>query len=343
VEVEMRLLKLFNGRLKVCICLFLFIILTLPACEYDTDAVFNREVDQNSNAPDITLNDLSLLSDTLYQYGSYKVFNFSFKSSNQPIIGAGFLIDGGDSVFVKPVDGKIPFDMFLSEGIHTLTIKLVTQKGSSSIADKLEMEGFVFIKTWVVLVDNTPSDYFKKEAINGYLRISFRKYRAPDLREYEIRRHNTRSFVSIGKSKSPVFTDSSYVGEPTTYQIAVNKTNGESVIWDEFVLKSEIPKLHFSINSGGYYLWWNKVKYFNAVDKYSIQYVLGMSYYIDDIKTFFHNTNDTTLSLPDVHFGDICPSWLKIAPKPKPVNVLYLPDYYFEFTDFQIYDTRNPK
>jgi hypothetical protein len=203
------------------------------------------------------------------------------------------------------------------------------------------MEGFNFIKTWVIIVDNTPMDYFKKEAINGYLRLSFRKYRAPDLKEYEIRKFNAHSFVLIGKSKSPVFTDSTYVGEPTTYQVTVNKINGESLLWNEFQLRNEIPSLHFSLNSGGYSLWWNKVKYFNAVDKYSIQYVPGMSYYIADIKTFFNNPNDTTLSLPGVHYGDICQTWLKIIPKPG--NVLYLPDYYFEFTDFQIYDTRITK
>jgi hypothetical protein len=333
---EMRLSKLFFVKFKVCIPLFLFIILSLPSCEYDTDAVYNRKVDQNPNAPDINLNDPTLFTDTLYQYGSYKVFNFTFSSSNQPIIGAGFLIDGGDSVFVKPVNGKIPFDVFLTEGVHTLTIELITHKGSSSIADKLEMEGFNFIKTWVIIVDNTPMDYFKKEVINGYLRLSFRKYRAPDLKEYEISRFNGSSYVLIGKSKSPELTDSTYVGEETDYRVTVNKINGETLIWNEFQLKNEIPSLHFCVNSGGYYLWWNKVKYFNAVDKYSIQYAIGMSYNVSDIKTFFNNPCDTTLSLPGIHHGDLGPIWLCIIPKPG--NVFYLPDYYYEFTDSQFYN-----
>jgi len=336
----MRFLKLFFVKVRVWIPLVLFIILTLPSCEYDTDSVYNRKVDQNPVAPDIDLSDPTLIGDTLYQYGSYKVFNFTFKSSKQAIIGAGFLIDGGDSVFVKSVNGKIPFDISLTEGIHTLTIELITHKGSSSIADLLEMEGFNFTKTWVIIVDNTPMDYFKKEVINGYLRLSFRKYRAPDLKEYEISRFNVNSFVLIGKSKSPEFTDITYVGEPTTYRVTVNKLNGESVLWDEFDLKNEIPLLHFCLNTDGYYVWWNKVKYYNAVDQYSIQYVLGMSYYISDIKTVFKNINDTTFSLSGVHYGDICQTWLRIIPKPG--NILYQPDYYFEFTDYVTYNTQYP-
>jgi len=46
--------------------------------------------------------------------------------------------------FVKPVNGKIPFEASLTEGIHTLTIELITHKGSSSIADKLNsVKGFM--------------------------------------------------------------------------------------------------------------------------------------------------------------------------------------------------------
>jgi hypothetical protein len=338
---EMRLSIPFSGELKFRGLLFLFIILALNSCEYDTNEIYNRNVDQNPQAPDVSLSDPDFIRDTLYQYGSYKIFNLTFKTNDQAIIGAGFLIDGGDSVFVKPVNGKIPFDLYLTEGIHTLTIEPVTRKGSSSIADILGMEGFGFKRTWIILVDNTPMDYFKKEVIKGYARLSLRKYRAPDLKEYEIRKFNAHSYVSIGKSNSPWFTDSTYVGEPTTYQVIVNKTNGESLIWNEFQIKEDIPSLHFSLNTGGYYIWWNKVKYFNAVDKYSIQHVLGMSYYIDDIKTSFNNPNDTTLSLPDVHPGDVCQTWLKVIPKPG--NVLYQPDYYFEFTDFEIYNARYPK
>jgi hypothetical protein len=69
--------------------------------------------------------------------------------------------------------------------------------------------------------------------------------------------------------------------------------------------------------------------------------VLGMSYYITDIQTVYHIPGDTTLSLPDVHYGDVCQTWLKIVPKA--VNILYQTDYYFAFTDFHIYNTRITK
>ena len=101
---------LVNSVVKIKVYFyFMFFAVLVFSCEYDTDKIYNRHVEKNLTAPDIEITELHINGDTVFVYGSTN-FNFSFKSSNQKIIGVGFSVDGGDSLFVQSDGGQFSYE-----------------------------------------------------------------------------------------------------------------------------------------------------------------------------------------------------------------------------------------
>ncbi|HZK61865.1 MAG TPA: hypothetical protein VFC41_07285 [Anaerovoracaceae bacterium] len=319
--------------IKYYVSLLLFALSMLSSCTYDTDSVYNRETDQNQTAPDIGMVELHIGGDTVFVYGSSTTFSFSFISSNQGIIGVGFTVDGNDSVFVKSDDGHFRYVTgFLSSGPHILKVDLITHSGSSSIADLLDIEGYLFTKTWVLMVVDNYYTYFKEEVVNGYLRISFPKYRNSDLKEYEISRFVSNGYTVVGRVTIPEFTDSTYVGEGASYKVNVNTISGDVISWGEANFNSELPASHlYTTPENTYFVSWNKCKFFNAMDKYYTE--LSSAYSQEVISTFFSSPVDTILNLPDIHYGDV--RLLRLRVIPKNGNLVYQTGSYFQFERLQ--------
>jgi hypothetical protein len=255
-------------KIKVGFSLMFFTLLVLSSCEYDTDKIYDRDVEKNPTAPDIEITELHIGGDTVFVYGSTN-FNFSFKSSNQEIIGVGFSVDGADSVFVQSESGQFRYRTgFLSSGNHLLKMDLITHSGSSSIADLLGYEGYLFTKTWIIIVLNNYYSYVNEEVINGYLRLSFPRYKNADFKEYEISRFISNSYEVVGRLTIPEFTDSTYVGEGGSYKIYVNTVSEDILYWGEANINSVLPAPRFyGTSDSGYFISWNRCKYFNAVEK----------------------------------------------------------------------------
>ncbi len=233
---------LVNSVVKIKVYFyFMFFAVLVFSCEYDTDKIYNRHVEKNLTAPDIEITELHINGDTVFVYGSTN-FNFSFKSSNQKIIGVGFSVDGGDSLFVQSDGGQFSYRTgFLPSGMHMLKMDLITHSGSSSIADLLGYEGYLFTKTWILIVINDYYSYVDEEVINGYLRLSFPRYKNADFKEYEISRFISNGYVVVGRVTIPEFTDSTYVGEGGSYKIHVNTFSGDILYWGEANINSVLP------------------------------------------------------------------------------------------------------
>ena len=215
-----------------------------------------------------------------------------------------------------------------------LKMDLITHSGSSSIADLLGYEGYLFTKTWILIVINDYYSYVDEEVINGYLRLSFPRYKNADFKEYEISRFISNGYVVVGRVTIPEFTDSTYVGEGGSYKIHVNTFSGDILYWGEANINSVLPAPRFyGTSDSGYFISWNRCKYFNAVEKYYIE--ISTPYQGID-GTFFNNPEDTIVNLPDIHSGDTKLIRLRVIPKDG--NLLYKTgDQYYRFESLQYF------
>ena len=156
----------------------------------------------------------------------------------------------------------------LSEGQHKMNILLFTKSGTGSIADKLNGEAMLLSKEWVVM-----ADYSKKDVTytieNGFLKLHWERYKNLDLKYYRIQ--------YSGTTKDDYFVDSLYYGAQRTFNITVEKTNGDIISWGSLVMTENIAKPELKISdSNTYYFTWHKSPYYNSI-KYRYE---------------FHNTDD---------------------------------------------------
>ncbi|MDP3446342.1 MAG: hypothetical protein Q8T08_26080, partial [Ignavibacteria bacterium] len=123
-------------------------------------------------------------------------------------------------------------------------------------------------KEWVVMADYSQKDV-TYTIENGFLKLRWEKYKNPDLKYYRIQ--------YSGTTQNDYFIDSLYIGARRTFNITVEKKNGDILTWGTLVMDQNIAKPVFKISdSNTYYITWQKSPYYNAI-KYRYE---------------FHNTDD---------------------------------------------------
>lgn len=255
----------------------IFVLAFLTSCIYEPFGVYENPVNINPDAPQIVNLELNVNADTLWVYGSQKLkYHFESSNENQAILGLKIYIDGvmRDSVMSDNGEFNI-LESALSEGQHKMYIYLFVKSGTGSIVDKLNGETMLLRKEWVVI-----ADYSKKDITytieNGFLKLHWEKYKNPDLKCYKIQ--------YSGQTKNNYFTDSLYYGAQRTYNITVEKTNGDIITWGSLVMDQNIAKPELKISANNtYYITWHKSPYYNSI-KYRYE---------------FHNTDDGSPSYGD--------------------------------------------
>jgi hypothetical protein len=252
----------------------------LSSCIYEPFGLYENPVNSNPTAPQITNLELNVNSDTLWVYGNQKL-KYHFKSLNekQDILGLKIYIDGVICDSVMSDNGEFYIlQSALSEGMHKMNILLYTKSGTGSIADRLNAESILLTKKWVVM-----ADYSKKNVTytieNGYLKLGWDRYKNLDLKSYKIQ--------YSGETKNDYYIDSLYYGAQRTFNITVEKTNGDIITWGSLVMAESIAKPELKISADNtYYITWHKSPYFNSI-KYRYE---------------FHNSNDNSPAYGDYGF-----------------------------------------
>jgi hypothetical protein len=303
--------NLIRNRFHLALFVVLFVLFN--ACEYDTTEVYHRKVNQNVVAPEIQTIELNLEKDTIYVYTEMKI-NFQFRSNNQKIKTVRFLIDGVEADTVNSDKGVFILQYpFLKNGIHNLTIQIITATGSGSLAECIGAEGFVSTKTWILIVNTNYASECKASIENGLLKIRWAKYLAHDFKEYVIvEEKGCCTKTEIARLKSQEFSDTTYVGEGKTYGIQVQTLNGNKINWGRADVEEDLPKTYFvPLETNQYYLKCSKTKFYNAVDTFLISYELNSDNYVKATK----DPNDTTFLITEALFGDYIYSKLVLVPK----------------------------
>lgn len=318
-----------ENYLIVLFCLFIISSLS-NSCEFEPHKVYERTVIENVSAPEIQIIELNLEYDTIFLYGSKQV-RFNFQSSDQGILAVRFTIDNEEEYLVKSNKGTFYLDYRMAtNGIHSLVLEVFTESGSGSIAEIFGREGFVFSKSWVLYIDENYNHNVQSTINNGFLKLSWNRYRGYDFRRYIILRTLWNFDLEMGRTRSEFFTDSSYVGEQARYDVKVLTTDGTILPWGYIEFEKNLPKLSYSASvENEYIIKWNKCKYFGAVDSFRISLITNKGVNADTKS--INSLNDTTYIIPKSYFGRNVEITVRIVPKN---SLLYVPDYYSFFESY---------
>jgi hypothetical protein len=317
------------ANLKIRI-LILAIISLMFACEYEPSDVFHRKVDKNVSPPNIQVVELNLEEDSIFLYLDKEV-HFLFTSNSQSIKAVSFVIDDKESITINSNTGDYNLSSGnLSNGEHILTLKIITNSGTGSIADHLGVEGFISSKSWILVVNKNFLSETRAIATNGYLKIEWARYRAPDLGEYIFYKLNWwTSWQEVKRLKSIECFDSSYVGEGGSYMIQVRTKDNQLIDWGFVQLGNNLPVPHLEVaETNQYRIWWNKNKYYNAVDTCNLFEGIGFNGQFVKARATC-DLNDTIYNTNAI-FGDNLNIKLKFVPKQDNINYLPSGDYGFE-------------
>jgi hypothetical protein len=305
--------------------------IVINSCEYKPLGVYERDANENVTPPEIQVLDLNLdNSDTIFLYTGLEVA-FRFASTSQSIKNVKFTVDGIEKYNDKFTSGQFYIDYGnIKEGNHTLLLEIVTPSGSGSIADHLGSEGFLFSKSWILVVDKSFYSKTTATTFDGFLKLSWPKYRSSEFREFIISRSLYTGSAEIGRTVIPEFTDSSYVGEGTGYSVTAVTWDGKTISWGHKNLSAELPLLTiYQTQDHQYSIKWGSYKYYNAVGSFILSRSIPNYYSYTVVKTTSHYS-DSTMFLPGLYFGDAVDFKLNIVPlKNNPMNT---PNnfYFFE-------------
>jgi len=321
---------------------FLLLLLSLTvsffySCEFEPHKVYERTVIENVTAPEIQIVELNLNYDTIFLY-TQKQIRFNFTSSNQEILAVRFTIDNDEKYLVNTNKGVFELDYrIITNGIHTMVLELYTASGSGSIAEHLGVEGYLFSNSWVLYVDQNYSYNVKSIIADGFLKLTWNRYRGYDFKEYAVyRQTGWDSKILISKSTVPYFTDQTYVGEATNYYVEVITHDGLVIPWGSLELVKDLPKLYFIVSEGNQYLVkWNKSKYYGAVETTTLSLSTNWGIDYTAIKVT-SEPEDTSHFLTSLYFGDRIVLKLNTVPINKifynPVNYSLYESYLTDLT-----------
>lgn len=283
---------------------FILVLMFFASCIYEPFGIYENPVDTNPTAPQITNLELNVNADTLWVYGNQKL-KYHFKSSNekQSILGLKIYIDGVICDSVMSDNGEFNIlQSALSEGIHKMNILLYTKSGTGSIADRLNTEAILLTKEWVVM-----ADYSKKNVTytieNGYLKLHWDRYKNLDLNSYKIQ--------YSGETQNNYFVDSLYYGAKRTFNITVEKTNGDIITWGSLDVDENIAKPELKISDDNtYYISWHKSPYYNF-----IKYRYELNNREDNSSDYGFKKGNDTVFVGNLYFSDYFNFTLTTLPK----------------------------
>ena len=312
---------------KKHIFLLSILVYIIVSCEYNTKDIYEIDIDNNANPPDIEVVylDLSDENDTIELL--YNRVYFHFESSDQDIQGVNFYIN--DSLIGNAEYNNGYFDInyyFVSSGYHTLKLEVFTHSGTGSIADSMGFEGFIFsTKEWVIKVLDSEYSYVTSTVEDGFLKLRWPQPHG-DVREFVI----YNSDYEIGRTTDNSFIDKGYVGQGSKFYVRyIDDNSGELQNYGRVDIPCEIIIDYTADYNNNYYIEWNEPKYYAAIDTA----VLFISNGTIVSKETIADVSSKKHPIPKELFGTIKDYWLMFTPKfYNPYYEAYInPNYGYTF------------
>lgn len=280
-------------RYQAVIAFFTLVVL-LASCEYRLKDEYFKEVNRHDSANIlITLND----DDNVCYLSGISTFDYKAYTDSLNLYEIKVFVDSSSVLTSENSTGHFTLDCNnYADGLHSITIVATTSSNSGSIADLVGAEGFIFSRTWDLVVDKSPPEAVQITKIydaGGILKVEWNKYLKPNFWRYEVLKsvntiygYQTQSLASIAKADRNYFYDSSFVGGEAEYFVRVltpmylSATSGKQTFTDS------IPGFSIEwLQENQVKVSWEKCKYYKAFKNYYIRAGYDTSMTIKDVST----------------------------------------------------------
>ena len=199
------------------------IVVLLTSCIYEASDD-NNDIYINPNYPIAPVQiDLQNAGDTI-DVGGPVTFNYDITGYAVEKPYNIYFMAGDTSRQLTNFSGTINYDPGTAEKYLAMTIRVSTNSGTNSLADKNNIERIVYERSWVLNIntlnpDKGP-DITSISAADGSLKISWQKYNKANFAGYSVYRSGV-IIVNIQDADISSMMDLSYVGGHTTYRVAL--------------------------------------------------------------------------------------------------------------------------
>jgi hypothetical protein len=243
-----------------------FIILVLASCEFEPSGEYTPDIKIPHSVAPLEV-DLNVQGDTIFIIVEGSV-DFKFQTFERKLHWVRFCIGINCEIYDSNTGSfGIRLDDNVWPGTHELTIEVYTGTGSGSIADVLGVEGFLYSKSWTLIVEKFIT--FDE----GKLKLTWNRYIDPDFKEYVIFKTpegaSGYTLAVINDPYSTVVYDDSYFGGKAEYIVEVNTTNNK-VDWISDSFEDDVPRLYTEVNNTSMKLTWDSSKYINNITGFKI-------------------------------------------------------------------------
>ncbi len=305
----------------------IFITFLLSSCEFAPKGEFYPEVKEPTEPPNISI-ELNLATDTIIvEY--YDNLVFKFQSDDEEIHWVKLYIDNTSCGTYEQNSGTFSItahDCGNSIGTHEMRLEAFTSSGSGSIADAFGLEGFLFSKTWVLIMKEHWDYHLKVNSIkpdNGSLKISWEKFNGFDFKEYIIYKSlydgsGDDTLAVIKDQHTTSIYDTAYVGEKVYYKVDVNTTDDREYRGEGMEYEDTIPQVFVGpTNNNRFTLVWNRSKFVRNIAYYEIY---EWNSYTSNYKKIAQvdNPTDTLCVLDNLAFAVKHNLYLILIPKKMP-------------------------
>jgi len=200
--------------------------------------------------------DLSIIpvADTIF-ISEKQVFDYAINTYGLKLQKVEFNLDGYLSWEMTSASGSFTLNpTFISNGVYKLSMKVYTNSGTGSLADKLGGEGFWAQRVWTVkiikeetggtttnpvdsTIDNSPTipiKNVKSEIIDGgYLKFTWPKVNRKDFYCYRIYWSVGSTDIMHYNANDTTYIDSTYIGGSKTFRVDYERRHNNPSVYGE--------------------------------------------------------------------------------------------------------------
>jgi hypothetical protein len=209
------------------------------ACEFEPGSIPERPMERPSDTPPGIQIALSPETDTLF-VSQWADISYIIDASPQVVYYVDFYI--GDRFLgqrdYQPgqvVTFRLEVSNYMS-GVYDFKMNIFTSSNSGSIADKIRAEGYLYMLTWPLVVDRTPTRPLRITSVDpvteGGVMVNWDKFTAGTFQQYKLSKQNMYSheegYVAIINDRfNARFQDTEYLeGEQVNYRVVLNDYPG---------------------------------------------------------------------------------------------------------------------
>lgn len=250
--------------------LFPIVFLLLSACYFEPDGDFFKEIPEKDFSS--LAIDLNNANDTLYistitnlQYSvsasEFVVADVRATVGDKVVLSGGYGLSG--SFFINPND--------FATGTYTLTLLLIVQSGTGSMADRLNAEIVQVWRQFTLVIDSEPPAQriiSKLDTTNGTMVVYWNSYKKWNFQSYTLIKECSKDnyyydvcdYITIDDKSDTTWIDSNYVGGFVRYRIDVSAA--DKTTRGDFKSYSWFPKTSFEVIDKKIKFYWQPPRFY---------------------------------------------------------------------------------